>query len=263
MAVSRREEIEELRKELKQIEIPKKKRRKKNYKLRFLVLIFCITSVFFIMTRDFFNVDDIQVEGNSYYSADQVINIADAKKGGNIFWGSGIGRIKKRIRQNPYFSDVSVSRRLPSKLVIKVKERKQSAAIVYGEDYVVLDRDGTYLRIGDLDPKLTLIVGVKLKSLKKGEAIEADNEEALHKALSLLKVMEENDFYFKKIDVSSEDVRGYINDGFVCKGDIDSLKENIANGSLVKIINNLLQNSITRGTINIGENNFIYFSPEL
>ena len=88
-----------------------------------------------------------------------MINLADATLGVNLFWGAGDSQIKANLGKNPYFSDVKVKRKLPSTLIIELKERAQIAAIVYGDKYVVIDKEGTVLRKKRSRPKGDLAYG--------------------------------------------------------------------------------------------------------
>ena len=71
----------------------------------------------------------IEVEGNHYYKDNEVINLAGARTGVNLFWGISTGDLKDSLSKDPYFAEVKVKRELPSTLVIEVVERQQIAAI--------------------------------------------------------------------------------------------------------------------------------------
>ena len=112
--------------------------------------------------------------------------MSDAQTGVNIFWGAGDSKIKNRLKKDPYFDNVSIRRRLPSTLVIKVEERKQIAAVEYGDKYVVIDPKGVVLRTGKIDPKLTLISGLKIREMKKGQGLKVKQSKSFEKTLNML-----------------------------------------------------------------------------
>ena len=147
---------------LKHVERQRKKHRKKHYFLRFVVLLCIGTGVFLFLKSNYFNIKSFSVEGNSYYTDAEVISMAKAKKGVNLIFDAGLSDIKKNLKGNPYFEDIYVKRSLPDKLIISVKERRQTAAIVYGESFVVIDEDGTVLRKATVDPQVTLLTGLTI-----------------------------------------------------------------------------------------------------
>ena len=117
---------------LKHVERQRRKHRKKHYFLRFVVLLCIGTGVFLFLKSSYFNIKSFSVEGNSYYTDAEIISMAKAKKGVNLIFDAGLSDIKKNLKDNPYFEDIYVKRSLPDKLVISIKERRQTAAILYG-----------------------------------------------------------------------------------------------------------------------------------
>lgn len=248
--------------EFKEVERKKKVRKKKNYLLRFGVFIGVIAAAALFLSSSFFDVKTIEVDGNGYYDAEEVRNLAVATTGNNIFWGGDARAIEDNLLKDPYFEEVSVRRKLPSTLVIEVKERTQIAAIVYGEQYVVIDKDGLVLRKSKVDPKITLLTGLTISKLSLGEKVEAEEASALKTTLTMLHAMQNGDVYFKRIDVSSIVLRAYIYDTLVVKGTAKQILNGLESGDLQKVINNLLKSDTTRGTIHLGEHNYMPFSPE-
>lgn len=247
--------------DLKEINREKKVRKKKHYFLRFLIFIGIIAGLGVFAASSFFDVDSISVEGSSYYSEKEVITMSKGKTGGNIFWGSGISAIKDRLESNPYFEEVKVSRKLPNKLVIVIKERRQTAAVVYGDEFVVIDSGGTVLRKADVDPKITLLTGLTISKMEVGEKIKVKESETLDTTLKMLEAMTDGDLFFKKIDVSNVIIKAYFLDTLLVKGTPKQVNRVIENGDLKKVVNNLLKNDTERGTINIGDHNYMSFSP--
>ena len=80
--------------------------------------------------------------------------------------------------------------------------------------------------------------------------------------LAMLDTMEDGDIFFKKIDVSRVIIKAYIYDTLIVKGTPKQMTKAIESGDLQKVVNNLLKNDTTRGTINLGNHNYMSFSPE-
>lgn len=246
----------------RKIDRPKKKRKKKNYLLRFLITVLILGGAVAFSFSDFFLIENVTAEGNYYYSDEEVMNMAGAEPGVNLFWDVDTSELEGALLENPYFAEVKAVRKLPKTLHFEIIERRQIAAVVYGEEYIVIDKDGTILRKSDIDPKVTLLTGLTVSKLSTGSRIEAEESATLETTLNMLHTMEDGDIYFKKIDVSKVIIRAYIYDTLIVKGTPKQMTKAIENGDLQKVVNNLLQNETTRGTISLGDQNYMSFSPE-
>ncbi|MBR5315685.1 MAG: FtsQ-type POTRA domain-containing protein [Firmicutes bacterium] len=240
----------------------KKVRKKKNYLLRFCIFVCIIAAIIAFSRSSLFHVKYVTAEGNSYYTDEEVMNIAGAELNSNLLWNIDKGELEGNLLKDPYFVEVRVKRKLPNKLHFQVTERKQIAAIVYGEKYVVIDHDGLILRKSTVDPKVTLLTGLTISKLSVGEKVEAEESTTLETTLGMLSAMEEGDIFFKKIDVSKVIIKAYIYDTLIVKGTPKQMTKAIKNGDLQKVVNNLLKNDTTRGTISLGNHNYMSFSPE-
>ena len=245
-----------------QINRDRKVRKKKHYLRRFLIFLGVLAAVGIFLSSSVFEVKSIQVEGNRYYADDEIINMADARTGVNLFWGAETSKVRDRLMEDPYFVEVKVRRKLPGTLIIEVKERVQIAAITYGDAYIVIDEEGVMLRKTTVDPKLTLLTGLTVSKLKVGEAVEAEESATLASTLQMLTTMKEGNFFFKKIDVSQVIIKAYIYDTLVVKGTPKQMMKALDSGDLQKVVNKLIKSDIRRGTINLGDHNYVPFSPD-
>jgi len=239
-----------------------KKRKKKNYLLRFLIMMIIIGGAVALSFSDYFLIENVTAEGNYYYSDEEVMHMAGADKGINLIWDVDKSEYENALMESPYFAEVHIKRKLPGTLHFDVTERRQIAAVVYGEDYIVIDKEGTILRKTDIDPKVTLLTGLTVSRLSTGSRIEAEEAVTLETTLHMLDTMEDGDIYFKKIDVSRVIIKAYIYDTLVVKGTPKQMIKAIEGGDLQKVVNNLLKHDTTRGTISLGNKNYMSFSPE-
>lgn len=244
---------------------PRKRKvyKKKHYLLKFTIFVIVCVALFFFLNSSFFNIGTIDVKNSNYYSEEDVLTIANVKEGVNIFLGIDKGDIVNRLEKNPYFVDVDVIRKFPNFLVIDVHERKQIAAIEYGNQYIVIDSNGIILRKTDIEPKLTILEGLTISKLKIGSAVEAEEKANLRNTLKMLSVMESSDIFFKKISMSKVLIRGYIYDQLICQGTPKEMLNAIEKGNLQKVLNKLFKNDTKRGTIILGGDENVSFSPEL
>ena len=242
-----------------------KERKKRRFRARFYVIsaVFAALTVFVILSLSgFFTIDSIEVKGNSQYTAEEIINIGHAVPGRNLIYDPGSDEIEEYLEQNPYIRSAEVSRKLPSTLVIKVKEREEKFAFPYDDDYLVMDEDGILLRKSRSKPKITIVEGIIVNKIKLGEKTGTESGRQMDRALRILKTMSKSDLYFVKIDMSKEKtLRAYIYDTLVVRGDYDLLTENMKNGRLHQVLEKLFEEGIKRGTITFDEDGSASFMP--
>ena len=249
--------------DFKQLSRQKRRKRRTRAMICFLVLLFVCVGVFLFLRTNYFNIKEIKVEGSTYYTETEIISMARAETGRNIVFDSGKADIEELLESNAYFKKVTVKRKLPSTLVIQVEERPQIAAVEFGDSFIVIDDEGVILRKTDVDPKITILTGLTISKLTIGEQIEAEEKETLAMTLRMLNTMEKGDMYFKKIDVAKVVIRAYIYDNLIVKGTPSEVTEAIENGKLQKVVSDLFDQNISRGTIVMGGTNYMSFSPEL
>ena len=266
------EEIESQadRKTKSDIDDIEKRRMKRKRKLKmpgFFTRIFIILGVIIAVTAfslsSFFTVDTIDVQGNKYFTDEEISNMAHASTGQNIIYKLNKGNMLNYLEKNPYIEEARVYRKLPSTIVINVKERIQIAALTYGDQFLIIDNKGTLLRITKTKPKLTIVTGFKVKKVKLGETIEVNSPDLFKELLSLLKSMEAGDVYFTKINITELFITANVYDSLVVKSKYKDLKDNIDKGRLHKVLDELFKRNIKRGTITISPDGYASFTPEL
>ena len=247
---------------LRKIETARKNRRHRRRLFTSTLLIIAAITAFVLSFTSLFTVDLIEVKGNENFSAEEIISMGHASPGKNIIYHPDKERIQENIELNPYIKSAKVSRKLPSTLVITVKERKQMMALKYDDDYLLLDREGILLQKSHSKPKLTLIEGNIITRIKLGEQLGTKNEEIINKSVSLIQMMEDSDLYYVKVDMSDlSNVKAYVYDTLIVKGDYDTLMKNMENGKLHQVLDKLFEDSIKRGTITFPDDETASFMP--
>lgn len=257
-------EMGELR---ERIEKRKKEKRKKQRHFRtwvyvttfsIMALIFC----FFFSISGFFTVDSIEVEGNDHYTTEEIINISHAVPGRNLLYNLNKSETVAYLEQNPYIKTAEVKRKLPSTILIVVKERSEKMAFKYDDDYLVMDGSGILLRKTRNLPQTTLVEGLIVNKIKLGEKIGTEDKEKTNRAISIISGMTAADLYFVKLDVSNmKRVKAYIYDNLVVRADYNTLMTNLENGHLHQVVENLFKDGIKRGTITFEEDGSASFMP--
>ena len=260
-------EIEEIKKRIR--ERKREKRRKARIrKVRFwtvLSLVLFALAGFIFSISGFFTVDSIEVRGNSHFTAEEIINIAHAVPGHNLLYDTGSTSIVEYLTQNPYIKSADVKRKLPSTLVISVKERSQACTFSYDDDYLVLDDEGILLKKTRTQPKTTTVTGLVVTKMKLGEVLGTQNQQMFSRLMRLIRLAKASDIYFVSIDMSSyeEDrtVYAYIYDKLVVRTSYDLLSANLKNGRLHRVIEKLFEDGVQRGTITFSEDGTASFMP--
>jgi len=236
----------------------KKKRKKKHYFLKFIIFVAAVTGMYFFFTSDIFDIQKITVEQNNHYTSEQIISIAGAKTGENLFEAS-LSEMKDKLLADPYVKSVKLKRKLPDQVVITVEERKENAAVPYGNSFIVIDNEGMVLRKAEEEPALTLLMGMSVKNMKPGTPLEVEDNSALTDTLKLLNEVEKHELYFKKIEISKVVIRAYIYDQLICEGTPDNILNNL--DALQEVLYDLYTKGIERGVIKMGSDKYFSFSP--
>lgn len=107
-----------------------------------------------------FRVNDILVTGRERIPANELLQHLDIQHDAPIF-GVGIGEAQKSIAEIPWVRDVTVTRRLPDKIVVEITERQPVALWQYQKKLSVIDETGRTLSASNLGAyrSLPLIVG--------------------------------------------------------------------------------------------------------
>ena len=210
-----------------------------------------------------FDIANYEIEGNSYYSDDEILVMGGCRTGGNIFWDAGLADMQERLKKDAYMQEVTVTRSLPDTVKIVIHERKQTAAIVYGEKYVVIDGQGTVLRKTSVEPKITIIKGLTISKMNVGEPIETEETILLRQTLEMLSSMEKGDMYFKKVEISKLQIRAFVDDSLICQGSPEHLMEAMEEQRLQMVIQELFSREIERGTIKVSGDDYISFTPKI
>ncbi len=238
----------------------KKKRRKKHYFIRFLVVLGLIIAAVLFITSSYFDIKQIDVEGAKTLKKSEIIKLSGISKGTNIF-RLHTKDAEQELLSSSYISVAEVKRDFPGTVVIRVLERRESAAVKYGKKYLVIDPEGYVLRTAKKLPKLTLLSDMKIKEIKVGELLEVTDEKKFGQALKIISAMKDTQLYFKKIEFEKDNVKAYIYDKLVCVGTYENLLESIKNGNLEQVARDLYSKKIKKGTVKIDGGKFISYDP--
>ena len=257
-------DAKEIQAKIKRRRKEKEAKRRREQQRFWIILssVLLLAGAFVFSLSGFFTVDHIEVRGSTHFTSEEIINIAHAVPGRNLIYHPEKQEIKKYLEQNPYIKSAKVTRKLPSTLVITVKERQQACAFKYDDDYLVMDDEGILLRKTRTEPKITMIKGLVVNKIKLGELIGMEDPMLFQKTLKIVRTMNKADLYFISIEMGEDDaVRAYIYEHLSVKTTYDKLIENLENGRLHLVVDKLFEENIKRGTITFRDDGMASFEP--
>ena len=254
-------ETEEIPQETPQVpKVKKKKRKKKNYKLRLIVIAVLIICAVVVTHLNYFDVKGIAVTGNNELSDHEIMEMSGIQTGKSIFDVHPI-LVQHKIKKNLYVQKVNVDRKFPDEVIIKVTERSCRAQFVKGKKFVVTDNEGTVIDIAGEEARATLVEGITVEKAKLKKKIKVKQESLLEKSLEFVTLAEKKDLYFKRVSFDGNNVDAYIYDELVCKGKYSDVVKSIKSGTLKSVVYDLYQKGIEKGTINVYNNDYCFFTP--
>ena len=147
----------------------KVKRRSPWYGPMVLVLLFFV--VILVMSLAF-RVSKIEVINASEYTDEEIINASGVERGANLFFVDRFKAASMIFSDLPYMDTVSITRRLPNKIVIQAEGSAPAAYMVIDEEYWLLDRSGKMLGTTD---SLTAEKYPEIRSLEPMTVLEGED----------------------------------------------------------------------------------------
>ena len=158
----------------------RKARKIKNRSVLFVpVSIIVIVLALFFGFSIFLRVSDVQVEGNSFYTAEEIIEASGIERGDNLFFINRSATTSRIYSRLPYIELVDVRRSLPNRVVIAVTESQAIAYVTAESGYWAVDDSCKLLSqpdMGGLDG-LIRVEGLTPIAPAVGQRIEAGVEE--------------------------------------------------------------------------------------
>ena len=170
-----------------------KNRRQSSGVLAKLLIMLAVAAAVVFGVAIFFKVNTIEIQGNTVYSAQDVIDASDIAIGDNLLTvnkDTAAGNIMARL---PYVESVSIGRSLPDTIVIQVRE-SQSAFAVDTETNTVwlVSPQGKALERADAEKleQYPQIIGVVLRSPTAGQSVSSLDQKKLDAAIAVLTELE-------------------------------------------------------------------------
>jgi cell division protein FtsQ len=115
---------------------------------------------------DYFAAEKVTIEGTRRLTHEQVARQARVRTGDNIL-SVNLSLVRKRLLAHPWIAEAEVSREIPSRLIIRVREHAALAVVDFGQKFLI-NRQGRIFKPWDPSDQLDLPVirGLHLSDLK-------------------------------------------------------------------------------------------------
>ncbi len=141
-------------------------------------LLVCAALIFVLGV--FFQVHTIEVNGNDFYTDSEVAEASGVAEGDNLFFINRFSAASRIFAKLPYVEGVSIDRKLPSSLIIKVTESEAIAYVETDNGLWAIDRTCKLLsKVSTADAAaLVRIKGISAVSPTQGEIINSPEADA-------------------------------------------------------------------------------------
>jgi len=175
--------------EAKKRQIIKKKKRAKAKRrlIVFLFLFICVGIIFTVLKAPVFNIKGIMCVGQQELSEEDVIRIAGAKTGVNIFT-TGVKIMKRNLAENPLIAESNVRRIFPDKIKIWVREAKPVLMAEMGSSIILAGKNGQIIKTVEKDRLQDGIAVAKLNGFEPASNVPGESiykkDDAVHSKIS-------------------------------------------------------------------------------
>lgn len=144
--------------------------------LSFLIICFALALGISVFCR----VSSIEVTGNSLYTEQEIIEASGIETGDNLFFINKFTAVSRIFSKLPYVEQATISRALPNKLLIEVKEGAAIAYVEAEDGLWAIDRGCKILsRVSGGDTgSLIKVIGLSAIAPDVGETLAAGESEA-------------------------------------------------------------------------------------
>ncbi|WP_050607652.1 cell division protein FtsQ/DivIB [Clostridium niameyense] len=186
--------------------IRKRKRKKFIKKLIIFFILLCSILVTLCLKLSYFNIQNINVQGNKNITSNDIINISRVNLGDNIFYTNS-KTVEENVLLNPYIEEVKIKKVIPNKINIIVKEREATFYTKVGKKYLIISQNGCVLEKRNNISKMevTELEGFNFNSLDVGEKLKTNEDRKLKILEEIGELLNRNNsnIKFNKIDLKN------------------------------------------------------------
>ncbi len=259
-------------KTIQQQRIEQNKKRKIKQRIRKIVLyaalVIGIAAVIIVLSLTvLFKIQTVKIQGNKIYSTQQISAVLPIQKDKNLFLADTSSAEEKLEENLPYIYEADIKRKLPSTIVVNIKETPKVYAIKdQNNTYTLLDDNFKVLEVNaHKTPENAIqIKKAALKSAQAGKQAEFTNKKIKKNLEELIEV--KNSLKLDKItEIYSVDINNnyMVYDGRITikLGTTDNLESKIYS-ALAAIEKLDEQNPQAQGELTVGSGKQIYFTEK-
>ena len=223
-----------------------------------IVLAAATGVLIYVDKKGLVNIEEIVVNGNSHYEVLDIIDAAKAKTDVGLVTVRTTKMIK-RLEALPYVKSAGVMREFPHTLKININERVPAYAVYFGGFYLIVDKDFTMLEKANEAGDLIILEGYVPENTILGETFTAKNDRGMDVTIKMLQSMTDKGLTVYKISYKSGLLNVYFTKTVMVEGSYENIMAYV--GEINEILYSLSTQGIERGTIHVGDNGYISFSP--
>lgn len=196
----------------KKISKKERKRQKRIKRVKFILKLVVIIGIIaggttFALVSPIFNIKDIIVNDNNKVPNDTIISLSTLQLEQNIFKFYN-KNIENKIKENPYIEKVTIHRKLPSTVEIKVTERVAQYAVDYMGKYAYINTQGYILELAENNQDMPIIQGASTneEEFQLGNRLNNEDLNKLEDVIAIMDVMKQYKLNEKvtSIDISNK-----------------------------------------------------------
>lgn len=196
----------------KKISKKERKRQKRIKRVKFILKLVVIIGIIaggttFALVSPIFNIKDIIVTDNNKVPNDTIISLSTLQLEQNIFKFYN-KNIENKIKENPYIEKVTIHRKLPSTVEIKVTERVAQYAVDYMGKYTYINTQGYILELAENNQDMPIIQGASTneEEFQLGNRLNNEDLNKLEDVIAIMDVMKQYKLNEKvtSIDISNK-----------------------------------------------------------
>ena len=181
-----------------------------NFKKKRRVKILCgailfVAALVLLLSSRIFDIKEINVNGISKLTKEEVISISQIPINTNIFALNKL-KAKYRLLENSYIEDVYIKREYPSTISINVKEKVPTFMIQFANSYIYLNNQGYMLEVSTEALPLPTLLGIKtdLSNVKPGKRLDVEDLKKFNKLIQIMDISRnfELDTLITRIDIT-------------------------------------------------------------
>ncbi|MDK2887679.1 MAG: cell division protein FtsQ [Thermoanaerobacter sp.] len=137
---------------------------------RIFFALLILLAAFILLGSPLFEVREIEVTGNRVVPEEKILELAGINTGTNIF-KVNLKEAESRILTMPLIKNASLVRKFPSRIVIRVEERKALALLPVKDGFIQVDGEGVCLKESGVGGSLPVVTGVAVPDPAPGDVI--------------------------------------------------------------------------------------------